>query len=616
MQQPDDSEARGFTLPAPDLHNLTATFDSTSRQRGDRRSLLHQFLQQSVALINGAGIIYFSRQDEELTAEDSLLSRQALAMDPAPQQEMAACSLDAIRQAQTCYRKIGDGPLFCISCPLPRDRGCIAALLVTDGDALSPFLVTLQLLAALLDQYLLEKIPAAGPPGESAAFMPFIDNLAEIFSQPPGKERIAQLNQAIKSLAGADLAALALIGNGRENRLVAISDVATIDPRTRQVRLLRKGIHEYVIRKTPLCWPRMDDPSMQLSLVLEEIAHSTDGAQVVVLPLAAADSPPQAVLLLVWRTHTDRTRSKDLQTIVRCAPFLTGLLSGFEHPANRKANRHNNSHGARGWPLRKKVTAGVAGLLLLLLLLPVPYRLGADAVVRPQITRFVVSRYDGILARALVRPGDHVQKGQELARLDGRETEVGLAGLQAELDKAKKIRDQATALGNTAAAQVAYLDTLRYRQQVTRLREQLNHLTLLSPVDGIVLSGDLQRAEGSPVSRGQTLFEVAPLATMEVEVAIDEQDISLVGKETEVRVHFDAYPDTAWQQRFTRIEPRAQIRNNKNAFLGILSFANPENRLRPGMRGKAKLEVGTRTLGWIILHKPWYTFLRLLDALF
>ncbi len=613
MQQPADREEEGFTLPAPDLRKLTAIFSSGSMPRGNRRSLLHQFLQQSVALINGAGIIYFSRQQEELTAEDALLSRQALAMKPAPQQQMAACSLDAINQDQTCYRKIGDGPLFCVSCPLPRDRGCIAALLVTDGDALSPFLVILQLLAALLDQHLFEKKPAGDSAEGSSALVPFIDNLAMIFSQPPGEERIPQLNQAMKSLAGADLAALALVGNGPGNRLVAISDVAAIDPRTRQVRLLQKGIHECIIRKTPLCWPRLNDPSIHLSLILEEIARSTDGAQVAVLPLAAADSQPQAVLLLVWRTNTDRT--KNLQTILGYAPFLTGLLSGFEHQANRKWKRHS-THGPRGWPLRKKVTAGVAVLLLLLLFLPVPYRLSADAVVRPQVTRFVVSRYDGILARALVRPGDHVKKTQELARLDGRETEVDLAALQAELDKAKKIRDQATALGNTAAAQVAYLDTLRYRQQVLRLQEQLNHLTLTSPVNGIVLSGDLQRAEGSPVSRGQTLFEVAPLESMEVEVAVDEQDISRVSEETEVSVHFDAYPDTTWHERFTRIEPRAQIRENKNIFVGILRFANPANRLRPGMRGKAKIEVGTRTLGWIILHKPWYTFLRLLDSLF
>ncbi len=107
VQQPADNEEGGFTLQAPDLRKLTAAFGSDSFKRGDRRSLLHRFLQQTVALINGAGIVYFSRQQEELTAEDSLLSRQVLAMDPAPQQEMAACSLDALRQEQTCYPRAG-----------------------------------------------------------------------------------------------------------------------------------------------------------------------------------------------------------------------------------------------------------------------------------------------------------------------------------------------------------------------------------------------------------------------------------------------------------------------------------------------------------------------------
>jgi RND family efflux transporter MFP subunit len=604
--QPNNGET-SYTLKAPDLHKLTTVFAGNAFDRSDRSKLLNQFLLQSIALINAAGAAYFSTIDQQLQAEVPLLSRQVQMLEPGLMEELGECAREAFQQKQACYRQLNcDALIFCISCPLPQDKGCLVTLLLTDTNSLSPFLLTLQLLATLLDQYLQPCTPVDSAPTTSP-LVPFIDSLAMIFSLPPGKERILQLTQSLKILAGANLSALALPANGNKIKIAALSDVASIAAKTEQVLLLQKGIDECSIRNTPLCWPALDGQSIQPSLILEEIVHSTGGTQVVTLPLEVTNKKKQAVVLLVWNTSNEK---KDiLQTISNLMPLLAGILPCLTGAI--KGNRDNSIKSK--WSLQQKITTGVATLLLLLLLLPVPYRLIADAVVKPEITRFVVSRYDGMLLKALVRSGDQVHKGQEMARLDSRETEITLASVQAEREKAKKLRDQATALGKTAAAQVAHLDTLRYTQQVTRLQERLNHMTVICPVDGIVLTGDLQRAEGSPVSRGQTLFEVAPLSHMEVEVAIAEEDISKIQKNTMVNVRFDAYPDESWQNQLTRIEPRAQIRENRNIFLGILQFSNLEHKLRPGMRGKAKIHVGMKSLGWIIFHKPWYTFLRLLD---
>jgi len=607
--QPDNGET-SYTLKAPDLHKLTTAFAGNAFDRSDRSKLLNQFLRQSIALINAAGAVYFSTIDQQLQAEVSLLSRQVQMLEPGLMQELNECAREAFLQEQACYRQLNcDALIFCISCPLPQDKGCLSTLLLTDTNSLSPFLLTLQLLATLLDQHLQPVVTPADSAPTTSPLVPFIDRLAMIFSLPPGKERILQLTQSLKILAGANLSALALPANGNKIKIAALSDVASIAAKTEQVILLQKGIDECSIRNTPLCWPALDGQSIQPSLILKEIVHTTGGTQAVTLPLEATDKNKQAVVLLVWNTSSEK---KDiLQTISDLTPLLAGIL-----PCLTGAIKGNRDNAIKSkWTLQQKITAGVATLLLLFMLLPVPYRLIADAVVKPKITRFVVSRYDGMLLKALVRSGDQVHKGQQMARLDSRETEITLASVQAELEKTKKLRDQATALGNTAAAQVAHLDTLRYAQQVTRLQERLNHLTIICPVDGIVLTGDLQRAEGSPVSRGQTLFEVAPLSHMEVEVAIAEEDISRIQKNTMVKVRFDAYPDESWQNQLTRIEPRAQIRNNRNIFLGILQFSTPAHKLRPGMRGKAKIHVGMKSLGWIIFHKPWYTFLRLLDFL-
>lgn len=614
MQHTPNTEGETFTISAPDLRQLTALFSSSAFQQADRQTLLQQFLQQSIALINAAGAVYFTRQGKNLTSEMSLLARQMQSRGSALSEELNNSALLAVTRGEVCYNRLdGNDSMYCVSCPVPLNKGCMTMLLVTDQGTLSPFIVTLQLLAALLDQYLLQERTAIRTNTDPSLSVQFLPTLSTIFSLPPGRERIIHLNQSLKLFTGADLAVLAQGKNGKNIRIDALSDVASLNRKTDQVRLLQKGIDECALRGVPLCWPESDDPLIQDSLILEEICRHSQGAQVLALPLADTGESPGAVLLFIWKTLADRSRIQ--QALSGFAPVLSGILPCLGTTIKRRGPGRKAKKTGRHWTLQNKVTAGVAAFLLLLLILPVPYRPTAEAVVQPTVTRFVVSRYDGLLVEARVRPGDRVKKGEALARLDGRETKVELAARQAELDKAKKLFDQATALGNTPAAQVAHLDMLRYQQQLTRLRERLDHLTLTSPVSGMILTGDLQRAEGSPVSRGQTLFEVAPLDQMEVEVAIEEKNIAEVPKNALVTIRFDAYQDLTWKKKIARIEPRAQIRNNQNVFIGRIEFDNPQHRLHPGMRGTAKIHAGTRLTGWIIFRKPWHTLLRLFDSL-
>ncbi len=600
-------------LTTPDLCELTSLFSSVAFRQAERRDLLQQFLQQTLGLTNGAGALFYSLQADNLQAELTLLAKQLQALGQPLTDEINRCALAGFKQKRVYSNQLQcDNSLFCVSCPLELSQGCLIVLLATDKQSLPTFMVTLQLLAALLDQYLAQKsLPESSDP---TAVVPdsFLSQLAAVFNHTAGNERIVQFNQALKVLAGADLAVLALGKDGKKNTIAAVSDVVAVDRRTELMRLLQKGIDECVLRGEPLVWPGKEESTQAgVSLILEEIGRGFHGSQVVVLPLASKDEPVLTVLVLIWNKAADR--GKALQSIWGLIPFFVGILPALQGKGEKRRLGADHLKSARQWSVQFKVTAAVALFFVLLLFLPLPYKLTADAVIKPQFTRFVVSRYDGLLRKSLVRPGDQVKAGQVLAQLDDRETNVTIASMRAELDKAKKMMDQATALGNTAAAQIARLDMQRYGQQLKRLEEQRAQLTLTSPVAGIVLTGDLQRAEGSPVSRGQTLFEVAPLGEMEVEVYINEQDISLVPDNTSVNVRFEAYPDKQWQQPFSRIEPRAKIINNKSVFVGIQELKNPERKLHPGMRGTAKIDAGYKLLGWVILRKPWYTFLRMLD---
>ena len=614
MQQCSEPSEEGVKLSPPDLRRVTTLFSSHGLQQAGRHSLVNQFLQQTIALNNAAGAVYFSRQDGAPVAESSLLSRQLQASGPGLLDILQSCAGNAISQEKAGTTSLNDdNSLFSVNCPLPLDGGCLCVVLVTSPERLSSFLVILQLAAALLDQYLQQNEETAQATVNNSLSIQFLPTLSKIFSLPPGKERLLQLNQSLKTFTGADLCALARGTNKKNIRIAAISDISSQNRQTDQLRLLQKGIDECVLRGAPLAWPKSSDPAVQNSLIAEEICHGFSGGQILFLPIAAGTETPRAVIVFLWKKQMDRSHIRE--ALRGFTPVLAGLIPCLDGSGGQGMLAKKTGKTGSGWSLQHRVTVVVGAVLVLALFLPLPYRISADAVVRPRFTRFLVSRYDGLLKESKVRPGDRVTRGDVLARLDGRQTEVELAALQAERDKAKKKLDQETARGNTAAAQVARLDMRKIDQQITRLREQQKHLIITSPVTGMVLTGDLQRAEGSPVNRGQTLFEVAPLAQMEVEVAIPEKNISQVEENALVSVRFKAYRETAWEKHFTRIEPRARIKNNANVFIGILEFDNPDGLLRPGMRGTAKIHAGTRLLGWILFRKPWHTLLGLFDTL-
>ena len=137
------------------------------------------------------------------------------------------------------------------------------------------------------------------------------------------------------------------------------------------------------------------------------------------------------------------------------------------------------------------------------------------------------------------------------------------------------------------------------------LSHRAENLDIKSPVAGIVVTGDLERAEGAPLAMGQTLFEIAPLEQLVIEVAVPDADVSFVRQDQPIAVRLDAYPRDTWQTKLTKVHPRSEIRDENNVFVAEADLDNPDGRLSPGMKGRAVVETDRRSLGWILFHKPW-----------
>ena len=254
---------------------------------------------------------------------------------------------------------------------------------------------------------------------------------------------------------------------------------------------------------------------------------------------------------------------------------------------------------------RGRAVALVSFAAVGLLAVPFPHRVSCHCLVQPVTRRYVVAPYDGTLEKCLVSPGDVVRCGDVLARLDEREIRWELAGLTADLRERRKNAMRRWPATRPAALQLAELEMRRMQLQMQLLKHRLENLAVRSPIDGIVVAGDLEKAEGAPLTIGQSLFEIAPLDRMMCEVSIPEKAIAHVQAGMPASVHLDACPGRTMEGALQEIHPQAELHNEESVFVADMELENSQGLMRPGMNGSAKVTSGRRSLGWILFHEPW-----------
>ena len=391
-------------------------------------------------------------------------------------------------------------------------------------------------------------------------------------------------------------------GKGR-CRLAAISGVSNFDKQSQTVRSFEAAMDEAVMRDGIVRWPSPDNTQRHPALAHKHLCLVEDTPATVSVPLRNSDG--QAIgALIVLAEIDDSLVAADRLLQVAESPLATALVV-VRRLEGGKLNRMA-SLLARFWQTWKgKIAFAAVVLVLAAMLIPLPYKISCDCQIEPITRRYVVAPFEGTLKKSLVKPGEFVHAGDVLARMDGREIRWERASVVADLNQAIKKRDVAQATHDYAEQQISQLEMERLELELRLLDHRAENLEIKSPIDGIVASGDLERAEGSPLSIGQSMFEIAPLEKMYVEVALPDDEVSHVKVGQRVDVRLDAYPGQTWQVFVARLQPRAEIRDDDNVFIAEAELDNADGRLRPGMKGRAKVSTPSRKLGWILFHKPW-----------
>jgi RND family efflux transporter MFP subunit len=227
----------------------------------------------------------------------------------------------------------------------------------------------------------------------------------------------------------------------------------------------------------------------------------------------------------------------------------------------------------------------------------------------------VSAKIPGRLAFLGVSEGSRVRKGEIVARLENADARAAVTAAQAnvkqlevELAQAKRDRDRARTLHEqnvlsgvdleNANAKVDGLDAqiAAARAQVALSQANLENMNVRAPFDGTVLRKDAEVGEiVAPSSAGggltrTAIVTMADLATLEVEVDVNEAYIAQVHNGEDARITLDAYPDTSFQGRVRQVVPTAD--RQKATVQVKVSILDRDPRILPEMGAKVEFVRG------------------------
>ena len=228
----------------------------------------------------------------------------------------------------------------------------------------------------------------------------------------------------------------------------------------------------------------------------------------------------------------------------------------------------------------------------------------ATGTIEPVTTVEVGTQVSGIVKRLYVDYNSVVKRGQIIAELDRTNllsdlstAQTRLRAEQIELDYQKKnyaryaelkqkdlvsLNEYDVALENYRKAQEA----VRIAQQdVARAKTNLGYATVYSPIDGVVISKELE--EGQTVASGfntPTIVKIAKdLTDMQCIAKVDEADIGEVREGQRVTFTVDAYPDDVFSGTVKQVRQNPVITNNVVTYEVVISAPNADLKLKPGL---------------------------------
>ncbi|HEX5042577.1 MAG TPA: efflux RND transporter periplasmic adaptor subunit [Candidatus Polarisedimenticolaceae bacterium] len=254
----------------------------------------------------------------------------------------------------------------------------------------------------------------------------------------------------------------------------------------------------------------------------------------------------------------------------------------------------------------------------------------ATGSIQPRTKVEVQSSVIGEIVKLPVKDGDHVRKGDLLVQIDPERYRAEVERLEANLRMARiEVEREEASLENSRTTlrrheqlhkqEILPLETLdksrldvrtgeitlnSLKEQVAqagssldKARDELRKTTLISPIEGVVTQVNAELGEmtitGTMNNPGTVIMTVSDLGEILAEVDVDETRVVQVAPGKRARVVVDAVGELhPYEGRVAEIAGTAVKRQGSEVqvFPVKIALDSPDERLRPGMTAKARIE--------------------------
>lgn len=395
-----------------------------------------------------------------------------------------------------------------------------------------------------------------------------------------------------------DRGAIALYEHGACD-VRAMAGVETIDPKNPEIQDLAvraawaagRGEHFYVSDRED---PASDEERVFVQIFGDDMAR--DGAlSGLYLPLKDEEGIVGILLFEASRVDFVNQRQRELAEIL--ANQATVAVR------NAQLYRHVPMADALGAlaarrealfeiPRRRRILVAAIAVVAIaaLTLIRWPLRVdGVNPVFRPLWRAEVRPTIAGVVDRVFVREGEVVDRGAPIMHLRDEELRAQRGAAAAEVAAADRAAAIASSRGDAAEERLQRLRGDVLRRDVDLLDEQIGSAIVRSPVSGVVLTPRPEERVGARVDAGDLLAVVGRTDSLELDLGVEQQDITRVRPGDEVRLRVDAMPQRTFTGRVVSIGALPSSDSTAVSFPIRAIVANEGGLLRPGMAAYARV---------------------------
>ena len=258
-----------------------------------------------------------------------------------------------------------------------------------------------------------------------------------------------------------------------------------------------------------------------------------------------------------------------------------------------------------------------AAVLTGTMFLKVPETVNADFMLKPADISASYAWFDGPIAQCFKQDGEFVKKGEPVVQYDSQQLQYRVAMAKSalqEIEAELALEQQNSFIDREKLGKVKLLEAKRDTLLVS-VRETewyLKHSVITAPASGVLALTD-GRAElltGKAVKTGDKLFEIYGGNGMLAEIAVKEENSSVLQDKFKLDLFLHTAPEVAILAEIKEISQYPELNTDKTYCYKVRAgLPEAQTDLRYGMRGIAKLS-GKKVFLWFYLFKNMILYFR------